>query len=106
MRREGKSFVAPPPSQDEIAEAASRQVLDDSLFPATSYRPHVGYFDLKAPRTESANPRTSNGSAEVFERYSTLRSNRIAHFAFSPSSTSRRMASATYSGRTPYSHSA
>jgi hypothetical protein len=33
MRREHKSILAPPPSQDEIAEAASRQVLNDTLVP-------------------------------------------------------------------------
>ena len=33
MRRERKSLVAPPPTQDEMAEAASRRVLEDDLRP-------------------------------------------------------------------------
>ena len=65
IRREGKSLVAPPPTQDEIDEAASKRVLEHDFAPAISCRPKQGYSDFEDHQIESENPRTSNGSAEV-----------------------------------------
>ncbi len=44
MRRDRKSFVAPPPTQDERAEAASRQVLEDNLVPGDIVSTRNGLF--------------------------------------------------------------
>jgi len=46
------------------------------VFPVILYRPREGYFDFKAHRIESENPRISNGSAEVFERSALRRATR------------------------------
>ena len=61
MRREGKSFVAPPPSQDEIAEAASRQVFNDSLVPGDIVSTTRGLFRFKGSPDRERKP-------EDFER--------------------------------------
>ena len=61
MRREGKSFVAPPPSQDEIAEAASRRVLNDSLVPGDIVSTTRGLFRFKGSPDRERKP-------EDFER--------------------------------------
>ena len=45
MRREGRSFVAQPPTPDEIAEEASKRVLeDDSLRPGDVISTNRGLF--------------------------------------------------------------
>jgi hypothetical protein len=66
MRRERKSMVPPPPTPDETAEAASRQVLDDTLLPGDIVSTKAGLFRFEGHRIESENRRISNGSAEVF----------------------------------------
>jgi hypothetical protein len=44
VRRERKSIVAPPPTQDEIAEAASKRVLEDDLLPGDIVSTKAGLF--------------------------------------------------------------
>jgi hypothetical protein len=61
MRRERKSMVAPQPTPEEIAEAASRQVLDDTLLPGDIVSTRAGLFRF---RGSPARERT----AEDFER--------------------------------------
>ena len=46
-RRERKSMVAPPPTQDEIAEAASREVLNDTLLPGDIVSTNRGLFRFR-----------------------------------------------------------
>ena len=61
MRRERKSMVAPSPTPDEIAEAASRQVLDDTLLPGDIVSTTAGLFRFRgSPDRER--------KAEDFER--------------------------------------
>jgi hypothetical protein len=47
MRRERKSIVAPPPTQDEIAEAASKRVLEDELLPGDIVSTKAGLFRFR-----------------------------------------------------------
>jgi len=61
MRRERKSIVAPPPSQDEIAEAASRQVLNDTLVPGDIVSTTQGLFRFRGSPDRERKP-------EDFER--------------------------------------
>jgi hypothetical protein len=62
MRREHKSFVAAPPSQDEIAEAASRLVLeDDTLLPGDIVSTNHGLFRFRGAPDRERRP-------EDFER--------------------------------------
>lgn len=45
MRREGKSFIAQPPTPDELAEEASRRIFeDDSLRPGDVISTNRGLF--------------------------------------------------------------
>ena len=60
-RRERKGMVAPPPTQDEIAEAASRQVLDDTLFPGDIVSIKAGLFRFRGSADRERKP-------EDFER--------------------------------------
>jgi hypothetical protein len=61
MRRERKSIVAPPPSQDEIAEAASRQILNDTLVPGDIVSTTRGLFRFRGSPDRERKP-------EDFER--------------------------------------
>jgi hypothetical protein len=61
MRRERKSFVAPPPSQDEIAEAASKKVLNDTLVPGDIVSTTRGLFRFRGSPDRERKP-------EDFER--------------------------------------
>lgn len=61
MRRERKNMVAPPPSQDEIAEAASRQVLNDTLVPGDIVSTTRGLFRFRGSPDRERKP-------EDFER--------------------------------------
>ena len=61
MRRDRKSIVAPPPSQDEIAEAASRQVLNDTLVPGDIVSTTRGLFRFRGSPDRERKP-------EDFER--------------------------------------
>ena len=61
MRRERKSFVAPPPSQDEIAEAASKRVLEDDLRPGDIVSTKAGLFRFRGSPDRERKP-------EDFER--------------------------------------
>jgi hypothetical protein len=61
LRRERKSIVAPPPAQDEIAEAASRQVLDDTLLPGDIVSTKAGLFRFRGSPDRERKP-------EDFER--------------------------------------
>jgi hypothetical protein len=61
MRRERQSIVAPPPSQDEIAEAASRQVLNDTLVPGDIVSTTRGLFRFRGSPDRERKP-------EDFER--------------------------------------
>jgi hypothetical protein len=61
MRRERKSLVAPPPTQDEMAEAASRQVLDDTLLPGDIVSTKGGLFRFRGSPDRERKP-------EDFER--------------------------------------
>jgi hypothetical protein len=47
MRRERKSMVAPQPTPEEIAEAASRHVLEDTLLPGDIVSTRVGLFRFR-----------------------------------------------------------
>jgi hypothetical protein len=47
MRRERKSIVVPPPTQDEIAEAASKRVLEDDLLPGDIVSTKAGLFRFR-----------------------------------------------------------
>jgi hypothetical protein len=60
MRRERKSMVAPSPTPDEIAEAASRQVLDDAL-PGDIVSTKAGLFRFRGSPVRER-------KAEDFER--------------------------------------
>jgi hypothetical protein len=61
MRRERKSMVPPPPTPDEIAEAASRQVLDDTLLPGDIVSTKAGLFRFRGSPDRERKP-------EDFER--------------------------------------
>ena len=61
MRRERKSMVAPSPTPDEIAEAASRQVLDDTLLPGDIVSTKAGLFRFRGSPVRER-------KAEDFER--------------------------------------
>lgn len=61
MRRDRKSFVAPPPTQDELAEAASRQVLEDNLVPGDIVSTKNGLFRFRGAPDRERKP-------EDFER--------------------------------------
>lgn len=61
MRREGKGLVAPPPGQDEIAEAASREVLNDTLVPGDIVSTTRGLFRFRGSPDRERRP-------EDFER--------------------------------------
>ena len=56
MRRERKSMVAPPPTQDEIAETASRQVLDDTLLPGDIVSTNAGLFRFRGSPDRERTP--------------------------------------------------
>ena len=48
MRREGRTFVAPAPTPDEVAAEASRRVLeDDSLLPGDIVSTSHGLFQFR-----------------------------------------------------------
>lgn len=61
MRRDGKGLVAPPPGQDEIAEAASREVLNDTLVPGDIVSTTRGLFRFRGSPDRERRP-------EDFER--------------------------------------
>jgi len=61
MRRERKSMVAPSPTPDEIAEAASRQVVDDALLPGDIVSTKAGLFRFRGSPVRER-------KAEDFER--------------------------------------
>jgi len=61
MRRERKSLVAPPPTQDEIAEAASKRVLEDDLRPGDIVSTKAGLFRFRGSPDRERKP-------EDFER--------------------------------------
>ena len=61
MRRERKNFVAPPPTQDEIAEAASKRVLEDDLRPGDIVSTKAGLFRFRGSPDRERKP-------EDFER--------------------------------------
>jgi hypothetical protein len=61
MRRERKSLVAPPPTQDEIAEAASKRVLEDDLRPGDIVSTKAGLFRFRGSPSRERKP-------EDFER--------------------------------------
>jgi hypothetical protein len=47
MRRERKGIVSLPPTQDELAEAASRRVLEDDLRPGDIVSTKAGLFRFR-----------------------------------------------------------
>jgi hypothetical protein len=61
MRRERQSLVAPPPTQDEIAEAASKRVLEDDLRPGDIVSTKAGLFRFRGSPDRERKP-------EDFER--------------------------------------
>jgi len=61
MRRERKNFVAPLPTQDEIAEAASKRVLEDDLRPGDIVSTKAGLFRFRGSPDRERKP-------EDFER--------------------------------------
>jgi len=61
MRRDRKSLVAPPPTQDEIAEAASKRVLEDDLLPGDIVSTKAGLFRFRGSPDRERKP-------EDFER--------------------------------------
>jgi len=61
MRRERKSLVAPPPTEDEIAEAASKRVLEDDLRPGDIVSTKSGLFRFRGSPDRERKP-------EDFER--------------------------------------
>jgi hypothetical protein len=61
MRRERKSLVAPPPTQDEIAEAASKRALEDDLRPGDIVSTKAGLFRFRGSPDRERKP-------EDFER--------------------------------------
>ena len=61
MRRERKSLVAPPPTQDEIAEAASKRVLEDDLRAGDIVSTKAGLFRFRGSPDRERKP-------EDFER--------------------------------------
>jgi len=63
MRRERKGFVAPPPTQDELAEAASKRVLEDDLLPGDIVSTRAGLFRFRG----------SPGRERKFEDFERLR---------------------------------
>ena len=63
MRRERKSLVAPPLTQDELAEAASKRVLEDDLLPGDIVSTKAGLFRFRG----------SPGRARKFEDFERLR---------------------------------
>jgi hypothetical protein len=56
MRRERKSLVAPPPTQDEIAETASKQVLEDDLRPGDIVSTKAGLFRFRGSPDRERKP--------------------------------------------------
>lgn len=63
MRRERKGIVAPPPTQDELAEAASKRVLEDELLPGDIVSTKAGLFRFRG----------SPGRERKFEDFERLR---------------------------------
>lgn len=61
MRRERKSLVAPPPTEDEIVEAASKRVLEDDLRPGDIVSTKAGLFRFRGSSNRERRP-------EDFER--------------------------------------
>jgi hypothetical protein len=61
MRRDRKILVAPPPTQDEIAEAASKRVLEDDLLPGDIVSTKAGLFRFRGSPDRERKP-------EDFER--------------------------------------
>lgn len=61
MRRERKSLAAPPPTQDDIAEAASKRVLEDDLHPGDIVSTKAGLFRFRGSPDRERKP-------EDFER--------------------------------------
>jgi|SRR3954465_227329 hypothetical protein len=61
MRRERKSLIAPPPTQDEIAETASKRVLEDDLRPGDIVSTKAGLFRFRGSPDRERKP-------EDFER--------------------------------------
>lgn len=47
MRRERQGLIAPPPTPDEIAEAASKRVLEDDLRPGDIVSTKAGLFRFR-----------------------------------------------------------
>lgn len=47
LRRKRESIVAPPPTQDEIADAASKRVLEDELLPGDIVSTKAGLFRFR-----------------------------------------------------------
>jgi hypothetical protein len=56
MRRERKSLVAPPPTQDEIAEAGSKRVLEDDLRPGDIVSTKAGLFRFRGSPDRERKP--------------------------------------------------
>ena len=56
MRRERKSLVAPPPTQDEIAETASKRVLEDDLRPGDIVSTKAGLFRFRGSPDRERKP--------------------------------------------------
>jgi len=61
MRRERKSIAAPPSTEDEIAEAASKRVLEDDLLPGDIVSTKAGLFRFRGSPNRERKP-------EDFER--------------------------------------
>ena len=71
-QRERKSMVAPPPTQDEIAEAASRQVLDDTLLPGDIVSTKAGLFRFRGSADRERKPEDFERLRRGVERSSNL----------------------------------
>jgi hypothetical protein len=54
--RERKGFIPPPPTQDEIAEAASQRVLEDHLLPGDIVSTRSGLFRFRGSPNEERKP--------------------------------------------------
>lgn len=57
IRRERKHFIPPPPTPEELAEAASRRILeDDSLRPGDVVSTNKGLFRYQGPLDRERRP--------------------------------------------------
>ena len=54
--RERKGFIPPPPTQDEIAEAASQRVLEDHLLPGDMVSTRSGLFRFRGSPNRERKP--------------------------------------------------